>query len=207
MVVRLRHLCRDTGRSGGLIKAWELSDACDAIQLRPPADYDMTIIQRRIRDKGPMLDRFPHLRFKAYLSAEKQAGSAENLYAPFYLWDHPDGASNFLTGPGFANLTRDFGWPEVVTWIVWHAELATALSATRFASREIQAIAPYSDLATLRESAITEARAAAGSNSLADVVGFNPTAWTFVRFRLWRELPTAVAPGTQLYAVGHISLP
>ncbi|MGO6908064.1 DUF4865 family protein, partial [Rhizobium ruizarguesonis] len=36
-----------------------------------PADYDMSIIDRRIRDKGPLLDGFPNLGFKAYLSARK----------------------------------------------------------------------------------------------------------------------------------------
>lgn len=170
-----------------------------------PADYDMAIIEKRIRDKGPMLDHFPHLRFKAYLSARKREGSAENLYAPFYLWDHPDGLSNFLTGPGFAALTRDLGWPRVATWIVWHAALAEDLSQARFASREIETIAPYYDLAALRRS--TTDAASAASDALADVVGFDPAAWTLVRFRLWRELPEARAHDAQLYAVGHMSLP
>ena len=40
--------------------------------LTLPADYDMAIIDRRIRDKGALLDGFPRLRFKAYLSARKQ---------------------------------------------------------------------------------------------------------------------------------------
>jgi hypothetical protein len=171
-----------------------------------PSDYDMGIIERRIRDKGPMLDGFPHLRFKAYLSARKQGGdfeSAENLYAPFYLWDHPDGLSNFLSGPGFVGLTRDFGWPAVKTWIVWNAELASDLSEARFASRESEAIPPHADLAQLRTSSTERAK---GSNALADVVGFEPTNWTVLRFRLWRNPPATIA-GAQLYDVGHLSLP
>jgi hypothetical protein len=175
-----------------------------------PADYDMSIIERRIRDKGPMLDRFPLLRFKAYLSARKNGGdvaSAENLYAPFYLWDHPDGLSNFLTGPGFVTLTRDFGWPSVRTWMVWHAELAENLSEARFASREVETIAPYSDLSARRSAATAEARAAIKGDALACVVAFSPTDWTFIRFRLWRDMPKAHAEYTQLYAVGHVSLP
>ena len=76
-----------------------------------PADYEMEIIERRIRTKGPLLDGFPHLRFKAYLSTRKDGDLAakENLYAPFYLWDHADGLSNFLAGPGFATLTQGLG--------------------------------------------------------------------------------------------------
>jgi hypothetical protein len=172
-----------------------------------PAVYDMGIIERRIRDKGPVLDGFPQLRFKAYLSAKMQDGSTENLYAPFYLWDHPDGLSNFLTSPGFATLTRDFGWPRVATWIVWHAELAQDLAAARFASREIEAIAPYADLKAQRQAATDEARISFHDDGLAHVVAFNPTEWTFLRFRLWRKRPEVIAGNAQLYAVGHVSLP
>jgi hypothetical protein len=175
-----------------------------------PADYDMSIVERRIRDKGPMLDRFPLLRFKAYLSASKNGGdvvSTENLYAPFYLWDHPDGLSNFLTGPGFVTLTHDFGWPSVRTWVVWHAELTENLSEARFASREIETIAPYSDLSARRSAASAEARAAIKGDAAACVVAFSPTDWTLVRLRLLRAPPKALGDNTQLYAVGHVSLP
>jgi hypothetical protein len=172
-----------------------------------PADYDMTIIDRRIRDKGPLLDGFPRLRFKAYLAARKQDdgfASAENLYAPFYLWDEPEGIDSFLSSPGFAALTRDFGWPSVQTWLVWHAELGDDLKAARYASREIVPIAPYSNLADTRDAAIAEARSRTGA--LATIVGVDPTAWKQIRFSLWAELPE-IAQEAQLYTVGHVALP
>lgn len=172
-----------------------------------PADYDMAIIDRRIRDKGPLLDGFPHLAFKAYLSARKGDDgfqSAENLYAPFYLWDEPEGIDGFLSSPGFAALTRDFGWPSVQTWLVWHADLGPDLRTARYASREITAIAPYADLAQQRDAALAEACARTGA--LATVTGFDPTAWKQLRFSLWPTLPAPKA-GTQIYAVGHVALP
>ena len=172
-----------------------------------PADYDMSIIDRRIRDKGPLLDGFPRLVFKAYLAARKEDDgfqSAENLYAPFYLWDEPEGIDSFLSSPGFAALTRDFGWPSVQTWLVWHAEFGADLRATRYASREIAPIAPYSNLAETRDTAVAEARSRTGA--LATVVGFDPTGWKQIRFSLWAELPE-IAHGAQLYTVGHIALP
>lgn len=172
-----------------------------------PADYDMSIIDRRVRDKGPLLDGFPRLRFKSYLAARKQDDgftSAENLYAPFYLWDEPEGIDSFLSSPGFAALTRDFGWPSVQTWFVWHAELADDLKPARYASREITPIAPYANLAETRDAAITEARSRTGA--LATLVGFDPTGWKQVRFSLWAELP-ALAQEAQLYTVGHVALP
>lgn len=172
-----------------------------------PADYDMGIIDRRIRDKGPLLDGFPRLAYKAYLAARKNDDgfqSAENLYAPFYLWDEPQGIDAFLSSPGFAALTRDFGWPSVQTWLVWHAERGADLTAARYASREIETIRPYANLAETRDAAIAEARSRTGA--LASVVGFDPTGWKQVRFSLWASLP-AQTKDAQLYTVGHVALP
>lgn len=175
-----------------------------------PADYDMTIIDERVRTKGPLLDGFPHLRFKAYLSARKNdAGftSVENLYAPFYLWDAPEGIDGFLSGPGFATLSRDFGWPPVRTWIVWHAEIGLEIKSARYASRRITTISAYSDLAAQRETASANVHSAVQNGALASVVGFDPSGWTQVKFDLWRNPPAQPQPDTQIYAVGHVSLP
>ncbi|PWC80628.1 D-amino acid aminotransferase [Azospirillum sp. TSH100] len=175
-----------------------------------PADYDMSIIDRRIRDRGPLLDGFPHLRFKAYLAARKQdAGfaSGENLYAPFYLWDEPEGIDAFLSSPGFAAVSRDFGWPSVQTWLVRHVELTANLAAATFAARETVPIAPYSDLASQRDSAVAEAKSAIAAGALAAVAAFDPTKWMMVKFTLWPNLPELVRETMQLYTVGHISLP
>ncbi|MGO6681803.1 DUF4865 family protein [Rhizobium leguminosarum] len=173
-----------------------------------PADYDMSVIDRRIRDKGPLLDGFPNLGFKAYLNARKgEFGSRDNLYAPFYLWLKPEGASDFLCGPGFEALTGAFGWPQVRTWIVWQAEISAKIAAARFATREILPTQPYAPLADIRgvEGAEAKANVATGG-ALASVSGFEPTNWTRVRFRLWRELPE-IGEQTQAYRVGHLSLP
>ncbi|OLP61975.1 DUF4865 domain-containing protein [Xaviernesmea oryzae] len=174
-----------------------------------PADYDMTIIDRRIREKGPMLDGFPDLRFKAYLSARKEGAlpSAENLYAPFYLWQADAGIDRFLSGPGFAQLTRDFGWPVVRTWVVWHAELGERLADARYACRTIQPISAHADLQVMREAAIAEAPTGNAQGALAAVSGFDPTSWSMVHFQLWPTLPEQTAPDAQLYSVGHMSLP
>jgi hypothetical protein len=90
---------------------------------------------------------------------------------------------------------------------VWHAETAKNLSDARFASREIEAIAPYSDLAARRTDAAAEAHAAIQDGALASVAAFDPTGWTFVRFRLWRDASAAIGRQAQVYSVGHLSLP
>jgi hypothetical protein len=173
-----------------------------------PADYDMAIIRRRIAEKGSMTDRFPNLMFKAYLAAER-AGSRglENLYAPFYVWQSAAGLNDFVCGNGFAGVSQAFGWPSVKMWSVWQAEVARGVAEARFATRETIAIPPHADLAALRQRE-SEAAAAdvARGGALASVVGFEPTSWTHVRFRLWRA-PRAAADGVLAYEVGHMSTP
>jgi Domain of unknown function (DUF4865) len=95
-----------------------------------PADYDMGIIDRRIAEKGHLLDNYPHLRFKAYLSARRTDAtrSRDNLYAPFYLWDDVEGLNNFLGGDGFAGVSGAFGRPQVKSWFVWQAFVSPDVS-------------------------------------------------------------------------------
>jgi hypothetical protein len=176
--------------------------------LTLPADYDMGIIDRRIWDKGPLLDGFPNLTFKAYLRAAKgDLGSAENLYAPFYVWDKADGASDFLCGPGFQALAKDFGWPSVRSWIVWQACFALEFREAKFATREILPVKPHARLDEIRRREGDKAiEASAEDGALASVAGFEPTTWTGVRFRLWDTLPEALlASGVQAYRVRHVS--
>ena len=44
-----------------------------------PADYDMSIVDRRIRDKGPLLDGFPNLGFKAISAPAKANAPAATI--------------------------------------------------------------------------------------------------------------------------------
>ena len=173
-----------------------------------PADYDMSIIRRRIETKGPLLDGFPGLAFKAYLSAERGDAtlpSEENLYAPFYLWRDNEGMNAFLAGDGFAVLTRDFGRPAVRVWSVWQAQSPAALAGAVCASREIVRLPARPPGERLqREAEATGAALADGA--LAVVCAYEPTDWTLVRFCLWPELRGDLAGGDrQLYRVGHLS--
>ncbi|AGB72364.1 MULTISPECIES: DUF4865 family protein [Rhizobium] len=177
-----------------------------------PADYDMAIIDRRIREKGPLLDNLPGLKFKAYLTARKGdvvTGSRQNLYSPFYVWHEEQGLSDFVSGPGFSALTENFGRPQVNTWIAWHVETSADIGSAKFATREVVAIDAETSLAELRaKEAEAAARAITNGEALASVVAFEPTHWTLVRFRLLAEPPeNSAKSGLQTYNVGHLSLP
>jgi hypothetical protein len=173
-----------------------------------PADYDMAIIRRRIAQKGAMTDDFPHLAFKAYLSAgrdDQGVPTHENLYAPFYLWRNEKGMNAFLSGPGFAALCAAFGRPSIRLWPVWQASLTPQMREAAFATRELLPIAAQADLEALRQQERDLALHDTTHGALAAVSAYEPGSWSMVRFRLWRE-PPSVAAG-QAYAVGHMSVP
>lgn len=177
-----------------------------------PADYDMSIIDRRISENGHRTDGLFGLVFKSYLSSRKTPSTrpvriAENAYAPFYLWQSPEAMNAFLCGPGFAGLTQAFGWPSVKTWSVWDSRISKNLSRARFATRASIPIQPYAKLDELRMAELEQGTAMIErGQALAAVSGFEPATWTLVRFRLWEELPPmALAPEERYYEVGHVS--
>lgn len=67
-----------------------------------PADYDMAIVERRIREKGPLFDGFPHLRLKAFLSARKQGAivrAPRTSMRPFIFGTNPMASMIFSPAP------------------------------------------------------------------------------------------------------------
>jgi hypothetical protein len=170
-----------------------------------PADYDMSIIDRRIRDNGHKLDGYPDLRFKAYLVGRTSLmDSSENLYAPFYLWERTEGMDSFLSGAGFEGVTSAFGWPSVTSWIVWHEHVSSDIVAAEYAVRHVTRVAPYSHLAAQRTEAIERSAGMEEIGALASVTGFDSHDWSIVQFSLWKAPPDRM-PG-QKYSVGHVSI-
>ncbi|QNJ99806.1 DUF4865 family protein [Dyella telluris] len=171
-----------------------------------PADYDMAIVRQRIAEKGHMLDHFDGLRFKTYLHAERGATSTENLYAPFYVWHDSAAMQRFLGSEGFVRLTQAFGWPVIRLWPVWDIHASSDTQQARYATRDVQPIAPHTALDTLREEQRAALQHDVERGALAAVSAFEPTRWTRVNFRLWSRTPPAGQPG-QWYHVGHVSQP
>lgn len=176
-----------------------------------PADYDMDIIRKRVETKGAALDAFPHLGFKAYLISEKDKyGSRENSYAPFYVWQEPQGMHNFLCSEMFQGLVQSFGWPTIRTWSVLDAAIGAREVQAAWATRELVQIEPYTDLQELRirELALQqETMQAPHIHSRA--VAFDPYTWTLVRFTLQNRLDDVAlqSQGIQCYEVLHLSAP
>jgi hypothetical protein len=172
-----------------------------------PADFDMDVIGQRVAAKGPLVDGFPGLGFKAFLYARRGEHGPENLYAPFYLWDDNEAMNRLLGGEVFAGVSTAFGWPSVKMWSVIHAAKTARLHDARYFSREILPIASHSPLAQLQDTEADIAQSAvAKEGALTAVTAFEPTTWSLVRARFWRDRPAEPAgPGTQLYVVGYLA--
>jgi hypothetical protein len=173
-----------------------------------PADYDMSIVDRRIADRGHLTDHFAGLQFKAYLVARRSGGripSQDNFYAPFYVWNTTEGFNNFVCGDGFDGVSKAFGRVQIKTWMVWHSHLTGNVASAKFATRSLHPIDASEDLRELRRQADVHLQHDLGNGALASVCGFEPTTWTQVRFSLWRSATMLAA--AQHYEVAHLSLP
>jgi hypothetical protein len=175
-----------------------------------PADYDMAIIRQRIAERGHLTDDLPQLAFKAYLYADRNepyAAGRENRYAPFYLWHDTEGMNAFLGGEGFAGVIASFGRPVVRTWSVWRAEMAPNLAIATHATCETLPISPQASLSAVCDIEDASVQADLVHGALAAISAFNPTVWTVMRFRLWRDAIPASSEDVDVYQVGHISQP
>ncbi len=176
-------------------------------ELTLPADYDMEIIRKRVRDRGAGTDGFPGLGFKAYLIRERGiAGSLVNQYAPFYVWREISGMNTFLWGgSGFASLVDDFGRPPVRHWTgVDHrpgpANARTPIAAVRRIEPMAAGVDPTEPVRAAREE-LRERTEWAGVHSTALAV--DPQRWELVHFTLWTENPPD-STGAR-YEVLHLS--
>jgi hypothetical protein len=174
-----------------------------------PADYDMGIIRHRVATRGHLLDGFPGLGQKAYLVRERGTdGSPVNEYAPFYLWNTPQGMNSFLWGPGFQALVDDFGRPTVEHWTGLGFERGAAVAdPPSAASRSARPLAPGEPPAEVFGRELEELREVAARpdvHSAALLV--DPRHWELLRFVLWRD-SAPDEPGTERFQVLHLSRP
>ncbi|CAG7619707.1 DUF4865 family protein [Actinacidiphila bryophytorum] len=174
-----------------------------------PADYDMEIIRRRVAAKGHLLDDFPGLGLKAYLTRERGVdGSPVNEYAPFYLWNSAAGMNSFLWGPGFRGLVADFGRPAVQHWTGLGFFRGPSFGAApRAAARRSEPVAPGEDPAVVISRALGDLADGAGRPGLhSAALLVDPRHWELLRFTLWQDAAPEAA-GEERFEVLHLSEP
>lgn len=153
-----------------------------------PADYDMAVVETRIRENGAKLDGFPGLLFKTYLfSRREDVHCAENRYAPLYVWKNAEAMARFLQSPGFKKLTEDFGWPQIDTWLALRLPGIDEVRNAAWLSMRKLPIAPHNDLS---------ARPPEGQLY----------AWDVSRWQ-WLQVDVGAAPqaGRENYRIGYVA--
>lgn len=151
------------------------------IQL--PADYDMTIIHKRIENSGYKTDGFKDLVFKAYLISEKDQKGASNSYRPFYVWEKTDGMNQFLFNGSFDNILSSFGWQKVEIGVTQKIERGTDFLKSRFVTIQSYEILETASLNNFDfEDKNLEIRTG-------KVVLYNPEKWRYEIFTFYKEKP------------------
>ncbi|MFC8198754.1 DUF4865 family protein [Streptomyces sp. NPDC057298] len=177
-------------------------------EITLPADYDTGVIRDRVARVGHLLDDWEGLGLKAYLLRERGVdGSPVGQYAPFYLWDTPEGMNSFLWGPGFQGLVNDFGRPVVQHWTGLAYEDGGDPDATpEVAVRRRASIPEGVPLAEVAREALRETqRLAALDGVVGAAAAVDPRHWEVVHFSLWaHDQPEATG---ETYRVLHLSAP
>lgn len=175
-----------------------------------PADYDMSVIRKRVAERGHALDRLPGLGLKAYLIEDRSAGGRRNQYAPFYLWTESRAASGFFWGGGgFGGIVRDFGRPSVATWLGAAFVQGPAFGARPCSAvltrRALDAASDPADEAVGLRAWADEQSAIPDVHSVAALI--DPVRWEAALFVLRTAVrPAEAEPGTS-YEVLHLSAP
>ncbi|MEU0008338.1 DUF4865 family protein [Streptomyces sp. NPDC006314] len=187
-------------------------------ELTLPADYDMTIIRKRVADGGHVLDDRAGLGLKAYVIRERGIdGSPVNQYAPFYLWNDTGAMARFLVGGGgFQNILRDFGRPAARHWtgIACHAGPART-APPKAASRRLTPVPSHTDpedtglgLSALIERETEQLRQISQQGGVhTAALAIDPHHWQLLRFVLWADTSAPDQDATERYEVLHLSAP
>lgn len=174
-----------------------------------PADYDMAIIRQRIRERGHLLDGFPHLEWKAYLWSAHDVRQPDtlNTYAPLYLWQDNEGINQFLASPGFQALCADFGRPQIDIWSVWHCSGSAEMAAAAHCHQQTLPIAPGQSLQALRQQEQALATALHRQGALCVLSAFDPHQWRLLRLSAWPASPDdrQLETSTACYQIGYVT--
>ncbi|MGW5860609.1 DUF4865 family protein [Streptomyces sp. NPDC055239] len=183
-------------------------------EITLPSDYDMGIIRDRVATRGHLLDDFPGLGAKAYLIRERGIDeSPVNQYAPFYLWNTPEGMNSFLWGPGFQGIVDDFGRPEVQHWTglayANGAGAGASTSATRAAKSAIRRrirVPASTHVGGLAEELADETRQLMHrKGAIYAAAAIDPRTWEALLFSVWdHESPKGQG---DVFQVLHVSAP
>jgi hypothetical protein len=153
-----------------------------------PDTFDMSAIERRVRDRAPAFEGLAGLALKAFLVASVAQGASKNLYAPFYFWERGTAMTEFLGDPLFHAVTESFGRPQVFDRPVLQFNIVCRDFSPRVATLEELAVdpkRPIIDAYWAESAAHRRTLSRAGLYAAATVL--DVTQWNIQRIGLWRS--------------------
>ncbi|MDY0747684.1 DUF4865 family protein [Paucibacter sp. R3-3] len=175
---------------------------------RLPTDYELSILRKRAKERGPVWDAAPDLYFKAFLlRTSGQHGARETSYSSLYLWRGDQAFANFLLSGRYGHVTRSFGRAGIDAHVVLAARPGRGHGA-RFLIEETVHIGGDVDLERVlaQEPELTRA-AAALPGTVAAVSAVDTQRWCLKRYRLAEDLEVPQETGALVYEVAHLSQP
>lgn len=171
------------------------------IQL--PVDYDMKAIEARVEERKPLFDKVPGLVHKSYL-----ANFDDKIYAPFYIWNDITRLRDFLMDDLFHGVTTSFSRPRVRSWTVLNQQRGQFDGTPLYGVRESDPISHDEPLEALFEREKAEQQQLLENPNLyLSVLGLDADRWEVLRYQLWKDEQSAVAPHgdtVQPYRVLHV---
>jgi Domain of unknown function (DUF4865) len=174
---------------------------------RLPADYDIDIIRRRAKERGPLWDALPELLFKGFLLRERgRFGAIANEYSSLYLWRKDEAFRDLLVSGRYSSVTDSFGRPAIETRVALDARKGPGREA-RFAYKQQQDIPLDADLAQVFAAEIAKNREVAElPGTVAATVGVDAQNWKLTRVLLSEQQPSGAA-GEEAYQILHLAKP
>jgi len=168
-----------------------------------PANYDMDIIRKRVRENGHKTDGFFGLKFKLYLITEKGIhNNFQNSYSPLYLWKDSEGLNKFLFEGFYDNIITSFGWQNVNIGIPLIDTTTERIKDKKFLFEITGEIAPKESLNNFKK-CIKEAIPEIENAEY--VVIYNPNKWKYQVFYFVDDLEKVKAERGVIYNILHIS--
>ena len=174
---------------------------------RLPADYDLAVLRRWLKERGTAWDGVPELYFKAFLLREAgRFGAIANGFASLYLWQQDKPFRDWLVRGGYKIVTDVIGRAEVETFFALDAFRGKG-SEARFLYKDDISISLDDDLtaAFAKEIALARERSTQ-PDVISAVVGLDPRNWKFVRILLSEEEARGSERGVA-YQIAHLSRP
>jgi len=167
-----------------------------------PADYDMDIIRKRVRDNGYKTDGFAGLKFKLYLITEKgKHNNLQNSYSPLYLWKDHEGLNKFLFEGFYDNILKSFGWQNVNIEVLLIDTTTQRIRDAKFLFEVAGDIEPKESLNNFKTRIMDEIPKIDAEH----VIIYNPDKWEYRVFYFIDDLEKVNTDKGTIYTILHIS--